>query len=61
MSDVVALPKVERNFDAFCDALDEVVERYKDAEAITFAEAIGALEFIKAKILRQAFNEANHE
>lgn len=45
------LPSPGRGFDDFCDAVEDVIDRFREAETLTRAEAVGALEFIKQKIM----------
>jgi hypothetical protein len=40
-------------FDTFCDRLDALIEEFPN---ISHAEAVGALEFVKLKLLLRAMN-----
>lgn len=47
-------------FEQFCDEMEEVVDRWRDKpmdDALTRAQVVGALEFIKFKVLAESLED----
>ena len=46
-------------FNAYCDELDKLINRFRDEWDLSYAEAVGALEFVKHKLLAEAYERAD--